>query len=264
MGTGSYWIGENYCIAILNDVGQVQYLLPIPNYFTTWNQFKNWAINNVRFGKFIEESPLSVTYNVWNYISMSNWTIEIGEYNFATGVFTVQFAADEQAGIGPLFPNNIAEIYSMSNLLNLDSSDCFSTIVKFWSEDDTMAQGFQYFNSWKQVIRLGINGGGRKPIITDSVYRQSNGVHRRPQNKQDLSIDLHTDFIDFETQAALVDATRHQNFVVDGQNLFVNGDIEVATIQDFTTQSSFEDLAQVKFSALIQGFQPKNSSCLTC
>jgi len=48
------------------------------------------------------------------------------------------------------------------------------------------------------------------------------------------------------------------------KDIFVKGDIEVATIQDFTTQSSFETLAQVKFQALIQGFQPKNSSCLTC
>jgi len=75
---------------------------------------------------------------------------------------------------------------------------------------------------------------------------------------------LHTDFIDFETQCALVDATRHPFFVWNNQNLFVNGDIEVATTQDFTTQSSFEDLAQVKFSALVQGFQPKNSTCINC
>ena len=72
------------------------------------------------------------------------------------------------------------------------------------------------------------------------------------------------DFLDLETQSALVDATRHPNFVFAGQNLFVNGDIEVATIQDFTTQSSFEDLAQVKFSALVQGYQPKNSTCVNC
>lgn len=155
-------------------------------------------------------------------------------------------------------------LYSLSNIINIDRADCFSTMLEFWSDDNTMAQGFEYFNGWKQRVRLGINGGGAKPIIEENLYRQSNGVHKRPQNKQDLSLDLHTDFLDQETQLALVDATRHAYLVWDNKPIFVKGDIDVATIQDFTTQSSFETLAQVKFQALLQGFQPRNSSCLTC
>jgi hypothetical protein len=155
-------------------------------------------------------------------------------------------------------------LYSLSNIINIDSADCFSTMLEFWANDNSIAQGFEYFNGWKQRVRLGINGGGAKPVIEENLYRQSNGVHRRPQNKQDLSLDLHTDFIDEQTQLALVDATRHPYLVWNNKSIFVKGDIDVATIQDFTTQSSFETLAQVKFSALLQGFQPKNSSCLTC
>ena len=155
-------------------------------------------------------------------------------------------------------------LYSLSNIINIDRADCFSTMLEFWSDDNTMAQSFEYFNGWKQRVRLGINGGGAKPIIEENLYRQSNGVHKRPQNKQDLSLDLHTDFLDQDTQLALVDATRHSYLVWDLKPIFVKGDIDVATIQDFTTQSSFETLAQVKFQALLQGFQPRNSSCLTC
>ena len=155
-------------------------------------------------------------------------------------------------------------LYSLSNLIQIDAADCFSTILEFWSGNDSIAQGFEYTNNWKQRIRLGINGGGAKPIIEESVYRQSNGVHKRPQNKQDLSLDLHTDFLDEETQLALVDATRHPYLVWNQKPIFVNGEIEVATVQDFSSQSSFETLAQVKFSALVQGFQPKNSTCLNC
>jgi hypothetical protein len=195
---------------------------------------------------------------------MQNWTMEIGLYDFNTFTFNPQYNVDEQAGVSGLYNQDINEVYSFSNLLSLDDADCFSTILEFWGEDGSIAQGFEYFNNWKQRVRLGINGGGKKPVITESLYRQSNGVHKRPQNKQDLSVDLHTDFLDFETQCALVDATRHPYFVWNGQSLFVNGDIEVATNQDFTTQSSFEDLAQVKFSALVQGFQPKNSTCINC
>jgi hypothetical protein len=155
-------------------------------------------------------------------------------------------------------------LYSLSNIINIDTADCFSTMLEFWANDNSIAQGNEYFNGWKQRVRIGLNGGGEKPKIEESMYRQSNGVHRRPQNKQDLSIDLHTDFFDLETQLAMTDATRHPYLVWNGQNIFVTGDIEVATIQDFTTQSSFETLSQMKFQALKQGFQPKNSSCLTC
>lgn len=155
-------------------------------------------------------------------------------------------------------------LYSLSNIINVDASDCFSTMLEFWGNNDSIAEGFEYIGDWKQRVRLGINGGGAKPIIEENLYRQSNGVHKRPQNKQDLSVDLHTDFLDEATQLALVDATRHPYLVWSGKPIFVKGDIDVATTQDFTTQSSFETLAQVKFQALIQGFQPKNSSCLTC
>lgn len=155
-------------------------------------------------------------------------------------------------------------LYSLSNIIKIDRSDCFSTMLEFWSDDNSVAEGYEYFNGWKQRIRLGLNGGGAKPVIDESLYRQSNGVHKRPQNKQDLSLDLHTDFLDEETQLALVDATRHPYLVWNQKPIFVKGDLDVATIQDFTTQSSFETLAQVKFQALLQGFQPRNSSCLNC
>ena len=155
-------------------------------------------------------------------------------------------------------------LYSLSNIINIDASDCFSTILEFWADSNQVAQGFEYFDNWKQRVRIGLNGGGEKPVIEESLYRQSNGVHRRPQNKQDLSLDLHTDFFDLETQLAMTDATRHPYLIWEGKSIFVKGDIEVATTQDFTTQSSFETLSQMKFQALIQGFQPRNSSCLTC
>lgn len=158
----------------------------------------------------------------------------------------------------------ISYLYSLSNIINIDRADCFSTILEYWADSNAIAQGNEYYSDWKQRVRIGLNGGGEKPIIEESLYRQSNGVHRRPQNKQDLSVDLHTDFFDLKTQLAMTDATRHPNLVWEGKSIFVKGDIEVATTQDFTTQTSFETLSQMKFQALIQGFQPRNSSCLTC
>jgi hypothetical protein len=179
-------------------------------------------------------------------------------------VLDEQFSTANQLCECEPFNPNLYELYSLSNIINIDASDCFSTLLEYWSDSISIAEGFEYTGGWKQKVRLGINGGGAKPVIEESLYRQSNGVHRRPQSKQDLSLDLHTDFLDEATQLALVDATRHSNLIWEGKSIFVKGDIEVATTQDYTTQSSFETLSQVKFQALVQGFQPKNSSCLNC
>jgi len=183
-----------------------------------------------------------------------------GDGNVLDGQFSTAYQSCECEPFNP----NLYDLYSLSNIINIDASDCFSTLLEYWSDSTSIAEGFEYTGGWKQKVRLGINGGGSKPVIEESLYRQSNGVHRRPQAKQDLCLDLHTDFLDEATQLALVDATRHSNLIWEGKSIFVKGDIEVATTQDYTTQSSFETLSQVKFQALVQGFQPKNSSCLNC
>ena len=204
---------------------------------------------------FTPQIPCSTNYRIiWGILDSSNNLLE-ASFNFDP----------VSCECPPPDPNDQDySLYSLSNIINIDRSECFSTILEFWADSNSIAQGNEYYNNWKQRIRIGLNGGGEKPIIEESLYRQSNGVHRRPQNKQDLSLDLHTDFFDLETQLAMTDATRHPYFVWNGQSVFVKGDLEVATIQDFTNETSFETLAQMKFQVLKQGFQPKNSSCLNC
>jgi hypothetical protein len=257
------WLSLYKCMAILDSSGNVIWLITIKPDLPDWNSFIQWFKLNAPFGD-VTLQGTDIIYTVYPYINSSGWTLEIGDYDFSTNTFSALATADEQSNVPSPYAEDISEVYSFSNLLRLDNSDCFSSILNFWGDNNSIAEGFEYYNDWFQQIRLGINGGGKKPIINESTYRQSNGVFRRPSNKQDYSIDLHTDFLDLNTQQALVDATRHPNFVYKGESLFVNGEIEVATVQDFTTQSSFEDLAQVKFSALIQGYQPKNSTCINC
>lgn len=217
---------------------------------------------------------MSCTYDAETNTLAWSWTVTVDcniPYIFRNVVMDADnvvldglFSTEAQTCNCDVIDLNAYSLYSLSNIINIDASDCFSTMIEFWSDNNTMAQGYEYFDNWKQKVRIGLNGGGEKPVIEENLYRQSNGVHRRPQNKQDLSLDLHTDFFDLETQLAMTDATRHPYLIWEGKPIFVKGDIEVATIQDFTTQSSFETLSQMKFQALLQGFQPKNSSCLNC
>jgi hypothetical protein len=115
-----------------------------------------------------------------------------------------------------------------------------------------------------QRLRLPINGGGQKPKIEESIYRNSDGTYQRPSNYSDLTVDLHSDNLDLETRNAVASATRCPILLFEGQNIFVSGDLDVATVQDFSNKTSFRKLAQMKFSALIQGFQPENNNCIGC
>lgn len=159
---------------------------------------------------------------------------------------------------------SISELYSISNALVLDNAECFSTMWQFGTSQESIVEGFEYYSGWIQKVRMPINGGGEKPKIEESIYRNSDGTYQRPSNYSDNTLDLHSDYLDIETRNAVFAATRHPILIFENQNIFVSGDLEVATVQDYSRQTSFRKLAQVRFSALIQGFQPENNVCIGC
>jgi len=158
----------------------------------------------------------------------------------------------------------INEVFAFSNALSLDNSETFSTIWQFGSSENVIIEGFEYYGGWLQRLRLPINGGGQKPKIEESIYRNSDGTYQRPSNYSDLTVDLHSDYLDLETRNAVASATRCPILIFDSTSIFVSGDLDVATVQDFSNKTSFRKLAQMKFSALIQGFQPDNNNCIGC
>jgi hypothetical protein len=244
-------------------IGSASYITIVGGYRLTWT-IDNWVedfIPLASIGYTTTFGPITTWHNCYEGSSCYNIP-----YQLNTTV-SIPFLADGCYRFGYYNYNagtGQDEIYSLSQPISVQNWDCFSTIIEFWGQSDSIAEGFEYINNWRQRIRIGLNGGGEKPQIEENIYRQSNGIFRRPQNKQDLTLDLHTDFLDVPTQLALVGATRHKYLIWNGKNVFVTGDIEIATTQDFTTQSSFENLSQMKFSVLVQGFQPKNSSCIGC
>ena len=154
------------------------------------------------------------------------------------------------------------EIYSFSNCLELDNLEQFSQILEFGSAQNSIIEGFEYLNGWIQRIRVALNGAGQTYALEESIYRNSDGTFQKPQNSTDEIIYLHTDYFDLKTQRAMTSATRHPIFVLANQNLSVQGDLEIATNQDYTTNQSFRKLQQMRFQAKNQGYQPNNNSCL--
>lgn len=204
--------------------------------------------------------------------SVSNFVFErIGESNGRCypnqlqGTVTIPSAPDGCYVFG-LYDDNYPyqSIFAFSNTLYLNNEDCFSSMWQFGSSEDAIIEGFEYYSGWMQQLRLPINGAGQKPKIEESIYRNSDGTYQRPSNYSDLTVDLHSDYLDLETRNAVFSATRCPILIFEDQSIFVSGDLDVATVQDFSNKTSYRKLAQMKFSALIQGFQPNNNACIGC
>ena len=157
---------------------------------------------------------------------------------------------------------NYATLLAMSQSLALDNFEDFTQILEYGSAQDSIIEGFEYLNGWLQRIRVPLNGAGQTYSLEESIYRNSDGTFQKPQNSTDENISLHTDYLDLQTQRAMTSATRHPIFVLANQNLSVQGDLEIATNQDYTTNQSFRKLQQMRFQAKNQGYQPNNNSCL--
>lgn len=155
-----------------------------------------------------------------------------------------------------------ATLLCISQPLELDNFETFTQILEYGSAKDSIIEGFEYLNGWIQRIRVALNGAGQTYALEESIYRNSDGTFQKPQNSTDEIIYLHSDYFDLKTQRAMTSATRHPIFVLANQNLSVQGDLEIATNQDYTTNQSFRKLQQMRFQAKNQGYQPNNNSCL--
>lgn len=158
--------------------------------------------------------------------------------------------------------DGFSTVLAMSQLLSLDNFEDFTQMLEYGSAQDSIIEGFEYLNGWIQRIRVPLNGAGQTYSLEESIYRNSDGTFQKPQNSTDENISLHTDYLDLQTQRAMTSATRHPIFVLANQNLSVQGDLEIATNQDYTTNQSFRKLQQMRFQAKNQGYQPNNNSCL--
>jgi hypothetical protein len=158
--------------------------------------------------------------------------------------------------------DNYSSLLAISQPLQLDNFETFTQILEYGASENSVIEGFEYINGWLQRIRVPLNGAGQTSKSEESIYRNSDGTFQIPENSTDEVIYLHTDYLDLATQRAMISATKNPIFVLQGQNLSVQGDLEITNTQDFTQNSSFRKLQQMQFQALTQGYQPENNSCI--
>jgi hypothetical protein len=157
---------------------------------------------------------------------------------------------------------NYSSLLAISQSLQLDNFETFTQILEYGATENSIIEGFEYINGWLQKVRVPLNGAGQTAKSEESIYRNSDGTFQIPENSTDEVLYLHTDYLDLQTQRAMISATKNPIFVLEGQNLSVQGDLEITNSQDFTQNTSYRKLQQMKFQALTQGYQPENNSCI--
>jgi hypothetical protein len=172
--------------------------------------------------------------------------------NYFIGIFQGYTIDDE----------GFSELLAISQPLQLDNFETFTQILEYGASENSVIEGFEYINGWLQKVRVPLNGAGQTSKSEESIYRNSDGTFQIPENSTDEVLYLHTDYLDLATQRAMISATKNPIFVLQGQNLSVQGDLEITNTQDFTQNSSFRKLQQMQFQALTQGYQPENNSCI--
>ncbi len=254
-------------LTLLNDIvstltiGTASFVETSTGYVLKW-VITNWTQNYIPLASLGWEftfGPTDVFANCYEgvNVTLTQYQASLTIPPLANGIYRIgiynQYFIDEV---------NYITLFAMSQPLQLDNFETFTQILEYGSAKDSIIEGFEYLNGWIQRIRVALNGAGQTYALEESIYRNSDGTFQKPQNSTDEIIYLHTDYFDLKTQRAMTSATRHPIFVLANQNLSVQGDLEIATNQDYTTNQSFRKLQQMRFQAKNQGYQPNNNSCL--
>jgi hypothetical protein len=238
------------------------------NFLTTWDTIVVEGITIVQFITNVPstfENGIIATTSDNTPISYAVFGVTANQYQAS---ITIPPLANSNYFIG-IFQSygfegdNYSSLLAISQPLQLDNFETFTQILEYGASENSVIEGFEYINGWLQKVRVPLNGAGQTANSEESIYRNSDGTFQIPQNSTDEVLYLHTDYLDLPTQRAMISTTKHPIFVLASQNLSVQGDLEITNTQDFTQNSSFRKLQQMRFQALTQGYQPDNNSCIS-
>jgi hypothetical protein len=237
------------------------------NFLTTWDTIVVEGITIVQFITNVPstfENGIIATTSDNTPISYAVFGVTANQYHAS---ITIPPLANNNYLIGifqsyGIEGDNYSSLLAISQPLQLDNFEAFTQILEYGATENSVIEGFEYINGWLQKIRVPLNGAGQTANSEESIYRNSDGTFQKPENSTDEVIYLHTDYLDLQTQRAMISATKNPIFVLEGQNLSVQGDLEITNSQDFTQNTSYRKLQQMKFQALTQGYQPENNSCI--
>ena len=122
--------------------------------------------------------------------------------------------------------------------------------------DNQGAFGFKYDQGQAQKLRLNLFIGQPENIVNETVYRQSNGVHRFGQVAIDKQLTVNTLWQPEKFHEAFYFAVKHQTLKLANKTYICVSEYTTETPLDNSTSEGYNELSVGQFKVVAQGFAP--------
>jgi hypothetical protein len=130
--------------------------------------------------------------------------------------------------------------------------------------DENGAWGIEYLQGQKQKYRLELFMGNPEQVITESSYRQSNGVHRLGQIALDKQLTVNTAWQPDKFHEAMFFATKHEKLIIDGKIYICVSEYTTETPLDNSSSEGYNELTIGQFKVVAQRFAPLKNQNFKC
>lgn len=216
--------------------------------------FQPMIFEGVKLSAGFDRQPYLMTTSVSNCVDCNPYTfvcvdipadIEEGCYRLMVYEFT-----------GQIEPLAISDIFSFK----IQSEE--SKMVEF--SDENGAWGIEYLQGQKQKYRLELFMGNPEQVITESSYRQSNGVHRLGQIALDKQLTVNTGWQPDKFHEAMFFATKHEKLIIDGKIYICVSEYTTETPLDNSSSEGYNELTIGQFKVVAQRFAPLKNQNFKC
>jgi hypothetical protein len=216
--------------------------------------FQPMIFEGVKLSAGFDRQPYLMTTSVSNCVDCNPYTfvcvdipadIEEGCYRLMVYEFT-----------GQIEPLAISDIFSFK----IQSEE--SKMVEF--SDENGAWGIEYLRGQKQKYRLELFMGNPEQVITESSYRQSNGVHRLGQIALDKQLTVNTGWQPDKFHEAMFFATKHEKLIIDGKIYICVSEYTTETPLDNSSSEGYNELTIGQFKVVAQRFAPLKNQNFKC
>ena len=216
--------------------------------------FQPMIFEGVKLSAGFDRQPYLMTTSVSNCVDCNPYTfvcvdipadIEEGCYRLMVYEFT-----------GQIEPLAISDVFSFKT----QSEE--SKMVEF--SDENGAWGIEYLQGQKQKYRLELFIGNPEQVITESSYRQSNGVHRLGQIALDKQLTVNTGWQPDKFHEAMFFATKHEKLIIDGKIYICVSEYTTETPLDNSSSEGYNELTIGQFKVVAQRFAPLKNQNFKC
>jgi hypothetical protein len=151
------------------------------------------------------------------------------------------------------------KVLAISNKIMVVNTDSSNTVmVKYGDDNAVFGINYPANVGFTQQLRLDLRIWKGKTVEQGKSYRGTNGVYQNNNVIIDKQFEMQTDYFDDRTHLALIIASKHKYFYIDGKRYFRNSDYD---IEHNDEPGDTLQLAMAKATLIEQGKGFTNQAC---